>query len=147
MIGCDKTLLPDPIETLRASEELLKEGFIVLPYTSDDVVLARRLEELGCHAIMPAASPIGSGKAFSIRFIYNSSSSRRRSGHRRRRDRLADRRRLCDGTRCGRCLIELRCRPCERSGQDGARHATSCRSRALRIRSGTNREETVCGRE
>ncbi len=62
VIGCDKTLLPDPIETLRASEELLKEGFNVLPYTSDDVVLARRLEELGCHAIMPAASPIGSGQ-------------------------------------------------------------------------------------
>ncbi len=62
VIGCDKTLLPDPIETLRASEELLKEGFIVLPYTSDDVILARRLEELGCHAIMPAASPIGSGQ-------------------------------------------------------------------------------------
>lgn len=62
VIGCDKTLLPDPIETLRASEELLKDGFIVLPYTSDDVVLARRLEELGCHAIMPAASPIGSGQ-------------------------------------------------------------------------------------
>jgi len=62
VIGCDKTLLPDPIETLRASEELLKEGFVVLPYTSDDVVLARRLEELGCHAIMPAASPIGSGQ-------------------------------------------------------------------------------------
>ncbi|MDX1260780.1 thiazole synthase [Exiguobacterium sp. K1] len=62
VIGCDKTLLPDPIETLRASEELIKDGFIVLPYTSDDLLLARRLEELGCHAIMPAASPIGSGQ-------------------------------------------------------------------------------------
>jgi len=73
VIGCNKTLLPDPIETLRASEELLKEGFIVLPYTSDDVVLARRLEELGCHAIMPAASPIGSGQGIlnplHLRFI------------------------------------------------------------------------------
>ncbi|WP_312085869.1 thiazole synthase [Exiguobacterium sp.] len=73
VIGCDKTLLPDPIETLRASEELLKEGFIVLPYTSDDVVLARRLEELGCYAIMPAASPIGSGQGIlnplHLRFI------------------------------------------------------------------------------
>lgn len=73
VIGCDKTLLPDPIETLRASEELLKEGFSVLPYTSDDVVLARRLEELGCHAIMPAASPIGSGQGIlnplHLRFI------------------------------------------------------------------------------
>ena len=57
-----KSLLPDPIETLKASEMLLEEGFIVLPYTSDDVVLAKRLEELGVHAIMPGASPIGSGK-------------------------------------------------------------------------------------
>ncbi|MEH6891004.1 thiazole synthase [Bacillus sp. JJ864] len=61
VIGDDKTLLPDPVETLRASEMLLKEGFIVLPYTSDDVVLARKLQELGVHAIMPGASPIGSG--------------------------------------------------------------------------------------
>ncbi|HEO8422686.1 thiazole synthase [Niallia sp. FSL W8-0635] len=62
VIGCDKSLLPDPIETLKASEQLLEEGFIVLPYTSDDVVLAKRLEQLGVHAIMPGASPIGSGK-------------------------------------------------------------------------------------
>jgi thiazole synthase len=62
VIGCSKTLLPDPVETLKASEELVKEGFIVLPYTSDDVVLARRLEEAGVHAIMPGASPIGSGQ-------------------------------------------------------------------------------------
>ncbi|WP_018665081.1 thiazole synthase [Heyndrickxia acidiproducens] len=73
VIGCEKTLLPDAIETLKASEELIKEGFIVLPYTSDDVVLARRLEELGCHAIMPGASPIGSGQGIinpvNLRFI------------------------------------------------------------------------------
>lgn len=62
VIGCGKTLLPDPVETLRASEILLNEGFIVLPYTSDDVVLARKLQELGCHAVMPCASPIGSGQ-------------------------------------------------------------------------------------
>jgi thiazole synthase len=62
VIGCDKTLLPDPVETLKATEELLKEGFTVLPYTSDDVVLARKLEELGAHAVMPGASPIGSGQ-------------------------------------------------------------------------------------
>ncbi|EOR21013.1 MULTISPECIES: thiazole synthase [Niallia] len=62
VIGCDKSLLPDPVETLKASEQLLEEGFIVLPYTSDDVVLAKRLEQLGVHAIMPGASPIGSGK-------------------------------------------------------------------------------------
>lgn len=62
VIGCDKTLLPDPVETLKATEMLLEEGFIVLPYTSDDVVLAKRLQDLGCHAIMPGASPIGSGQ-------------------------------------------------------------------------------------
>lgn len=62
VIGCDRSLLPDPVETLKASETLLEEGFIVLPYTSDDVVLARKLEELGVHAIMPGASPIGSGQ-------------------------------------------------------------------------------------
>ncbi|SFE79708.1 thiazole synthase [Alteribacillus iranensis] len=61
VIGCDKTLLPDPVETLRASEQLLSEGFTVLTYTSDDVVLARKLQELGIHAIMPGAAPIGTG--------------------------------------------------------------------------------------
>jgi thiazole synthase len=62
VIGCPKTLLPDPVETLKATEELLKEGFIVLPYSSDDVILARKLQELGAHAVMPGASPIGSGQ-------------------------------------------------------------------------------------
>ncbi|MCL6796784.1 thiazole synthase [Bacillus altitudinis] len=62
VIGCSRSLLPDPVETLKASEMLLEEGFIVLPYMSDDVVLARKLEELGVHAIMPGASPIGSGQ-------------------------------------------------------------------------------------
>jgi thiazole synthase len=77
IIGDDRSLLPDPIETLRASEMLLEEGFIVLPYTSDDVVLARRLEELGVHAIMPGASPIGSGQGIinplNIKFIIEQS--------------------------------------------------------------------------
>lgn len=77
VIGDDRTLLPDPIETLKASEMLLAEGFIVLPYTSDDVVLARRLEELGVHAIMPGASPIGSGRGIinplNLRFIIEQS--------------------------------------------------------------------------
>lgn len=62
VIGDAATLLPDPFETLKASEMLLEEGFIVLPYISDDVLLAKRLQELGVHAIMPGASPIGSGQ-------------------------------------------------------------------------------------
>lgn len=62
VIGDQKTLLPDPIETMKACEMLLEEGFIVLPYISDDVILAKRLQELGVHAVMPGASPIGSGQ-------------------------------------------------------------------------------------
>src|SRR5699024_7114008 len=73
IIGCDRTLLPDPVETLKATEELVKEGYTVLPYTSDDVVLARKLEEVGAHAVMPGASPIGSGQGvinpLNLRFI------------------------------------------------------------------------------
>jgi len=59
--GDPRTLLPDPIETLRAVEQLAKEGFTVLPYTSDDPLLCRRLEDAGASAIMPGGSPIGSG--------------------------------------------------------------------------------------
>ena len=77
VIGDQRTLLPDPIETLKASEMLLAEGFIVLPYTSDDVMLAKRLEHLGVHAIMPGASPIGSGKGIinplNLKFIIEQS--------------------------------------------------------------------------
>ncbi len=77
VIGDERTLLPDPIETLKASEMLLEEGFIVLPYTSDDVVLAKHLENLGVHAIMPGASPIGSGKGIinplNLKFIIEQS--------------------------------------------------------------------------
>jgi thiazole synthase len=61
VIGDDRTLLPDPAELIEAAETLVDEGFTVLPYTSDDPVLARRLEEVGCAAVMPLGSPIGSG--------------------------------------------------------------------------------------
>ncbi|MGW6568317.1 thiazole synthase [Streptomyces sp. NPDC054975] len=61
VIADERTLLPDPIETLDAAETLVDDGFIVLPYTNDDPVLARKLEDVGCAAIMPLGSPIGSG--------------------------------------------------------------------------------------
>lgn len=61
VIGDDRTLLPDPVELLSAAEQLVDEGFVVLPYTTDDPVIARRLEQLGCAAVMPLGSPIGSG--------------------------------------------------------------------------------------
>jgi thiazole synthase len=61
VIGDDRTLLPDPAELLEAAETLVGDDFVVLPYTSDDPVLARRLEDVGCAAVMPLGSPIGSG--------------------------------------------------------------------------------------
>ncbi|MDK1475570.1 thiazole synthase [Streptomyces sp. 549] len=61
VIADERTLLPDPVETLDAAETLVDDGFTVLPYTSDDPVLARRLEDVGCAAVMPLGSPIGSG--------------------------------------------------------------------------------------
>ncbi len=69
VIGDDRTLLPDAVELVAAAEELIADGFTVLPYTTDDPVLARRLEELGCAAVMPLGSPIGSGAG--IRNPYN----------------------------------------------------------------------------
>jgi thiazole synthase len=61
VIADEHTLLPDPIELLDAAERLVADGFTVLPYTNDDPVLARRLEQVGCVAVMPLGSPIGSG--------------------------------------------------------------------------------------
>ncbi|MGC4803765.1 thiazole synthase [Micromonospora sp. DT233] len=61
VIGDERTLLPDGVELLRAAEELVADGFTVLPYTSDDPILARRLADVGCAAVMPAGAPIGSG--------------------------------------------------------------------------------------
>ncbi|PPI87632.1 thiazole synthase (plasmid) [Candidatus Pantoea edessiphila] len=60
-------LLPDPIETLKAAEKLVKEGFVVLPYCSADPVLCRRLVEVGCAAVMPLGSPIGSNQGLKTR--------------------------------------------------------------------------------
>lgn len=61
VVADDRTLLPDPIELLDAAEQLVDDGFVVLPYTTDDPILARRLEEAGCAAVMPLGSPIGTG--------------------------------------------------------------------------------------
>ena len=61
VIGDERTLLPDAVELLAAAEALVGDGFTVLPYTTDDPVLARRLEDVGCAAVMPLGSPIGSG--------------------------------------------------------------------------------------
>jgi thiazole synthase len=69
VIGDDRTLYPDATELLDAAETLVDEGFVVLPYTNDDPILARRLEDAGCAAVMPLGAPIGSGMG--IRNPYN----------------------------------------------------------------------------
>ncbi|HEU4976254.1 MAG TPA: thiazole synthase [Baekduia sp.] len=73
VIGDERTLLPDAVELVLAAEQLVDDGFVVLPYTTDDPVLARRLEDVGCAAVMPLGSPIGSGmginNAYNIRLI------------------------------------------------------------------------------
>jgi thiazole synthase len=69
VIGDEDTLLPDAPELLRAAEQLVDEGFVVLPYTTDDPILARRLQDVGCAAVMPLGAPIGSGMG--IRNPYN----------------------------------------------------------------------------
>jgi thiazole synthase len=69
VIGDDRTLFPDAVELVAGAESLVAEGFTVLPYTNDDPILARRLEDAGCAAVMPLGSPIGSGMG--IRNPYN----------------------------------------------------------------------------
>jgi thiazole synthase len=61
VLGDEKTLFPDVVQTLSAAEELIKDGFDVMVYTNDDPIMAKRLEEMGCVAVMPLAAPIGSG--------------------------------------------------------------------------------------
>ena len=78
VIGDERTLLPDAPELLAAAEELVDDGFTVLPYTSDDPVLAKRLEDAGCAAVMPLGSPIGSGmgiaNAYNLRLVVEQAS-------------------------------------------------------------------------
>ncbi|GGF94547.1 thiazole synthase [Rhodococcoides trifolii] len=61
VVADERTLLPDAIELVSAAEDLVDDGFVVLPYTTDDPILARRLEDVGCAAVMPLGSPIGTG--------------------------------------------------------------------------------------
>ena len=68
VLGDQKTLFPDVVQTLDAAEQLVADGFQVMVYTSDDPILAKRLEEIGCVAVMPLAAPIGSGLGIQNRY-------------------------------------------------------------------------------
>ncbi|MEJ2141643.1 MAG: thiazole synthase [Gammaproteobacteria bacterium] len=73
VLGDEKTLFPDVLQTLKAAEQLVKDDFKVMVYTSDDLLIAKELEDMGCVAVMPLAAPIGSGlgirNPYNIRFI------------------------------------------------------------------------------
>lgn len=120
VIGDDDTLLPDPLETYKACEILLEKGYIVCPYISDDVVLAKRLESLGVHAVMPLASPIGTGRGITnplnLRYIIEKCEV----------PVIVDLRywfsqRLCrsDGTWCRCDFAQFSCISCARSSENG----------------------------
>ncbi|WP_266170703.1 thiazole synthase [Dyella subtropica] len=68
VLGDQRTLFPDVVETLKAAETLVADGFDVMVYTSDDPILAKRLEDIGCVAVMPLAAPIGSGLGIQNRY-------------------------------------------------------------------------------
>ena len=121
VIGDEDTLLPDAPELLRAAEELVDEGFVVLPYTTDDPVLARRLVDVGCAAVMPLGSPIGSGMG--IRNPYNIAPDPRgrgRAGRARRRHRHGLRCGAGDGAGLRRGDGRVSDLPCGGSRDDGA---------------------------
>ena len=125
VLGEKKLLYPDMLETLRATEMLTKDGFQVMVYCSDDPILAKRLEDMGAAAIMPLASPIGSGHG---RPEHGQHPHDHRgcegARHRRCRHRHGVRRGGRDGTglRCG--DFQHRHRACQGSGEDGRRDET-----------------------
>ena len=119
-----RTLLPHPVQTLEATRVLVKEGFTVLVYTSDDPVLALEIESAGAHAVMPAGSPIGSGLGVlnrnSMEIILERAKG---TDHHRCRCWYRFRCRDRHGARCCWCLIEYRHSRGAGSGAHGARHA------------------------
>ena len=136
VLGDTKTLLPDPVATLEATEKLVADGFQVLVYTSDDAVVARRLKAAGATSVMPAGSPIGSGQgvlnpnAIRICLEYLKDGDpdypgdhRCRRGHGQRRDRG-------HGVGRRRRVVEHGHRPCQGSLPDGPGHAVGRRGRA-----------------
>ena len=120
VLGDQKTLFPNMAETLKAAETLVKDGFKVMVYCSDDPIAAKQLEEIGCVAVMPLASLIGSGMGilnpWNLQIIIDNAKV---PDHRRRRRRHRLRRGDRDGTRLRRRADEYRDRRREEPGADG----------------------------
>ena len=137
IIGDQKTLFPDVPATIEAARILVKEGFTVLPYITDDPVACKRLEEIGCAAVMPLAAPIGSG--LGIRNPVQHQDHHRAvegAGHRRCGRRYRVGRGGRDGTRMRRRADEHGDRGREGSDRDGARDETRHRGGRLAFLAG-----------
>ena len=145
-----RTLLPDPVATLEATQVLVAEGFHVLCYTSDDPIMARRLKAAGAASVMPAGSPIGSGQGVlnpnNIRIILEDlkhddpdypGHHRRRGGHRLRRGHR-------HGAGLRRRVAQHRNRRGEGPAPDGSRHEAGDRGGPTRRRVGPDRPQIVC---
>ena len=133
VIADEVTLLPDPIELLDAAERLVAAGFVVLPYTNDDPILARKLADVGCAAVMPLGAPIGSGLGIrnphNIELIVESAT---RAGGPRRRHRHGLGGRPGDGTRLRRGAARLGGHPGRAPRPDGPRDAARRAGRPAR---------------
>ena len=147
VIGDQQTLFPDVPATLEAAKILVKDGFKVLPYITDDPVACLRLAEIGCAAVMPLAAPIGSGMGirnpFNLRIILEQAKV---PGDRGRGRRHRVRRCRSDGTRMRRAVDKLGHRQREGPGGDGACDAACSRCRAHRLPGRPNRNEALCDR-
>ena len=144
VIGDEKTLFPDNEELLAATRELVADDFVVLPYTTDDPIVCRKLEDLGAAAVMPLAAPIGSGMGIrnpaNLRIIVEQANV---PGHRGRRGRHRKRRRPGDGAGRGRRADEHRRRRRPGSGADGARDEAGHRGRLARRQRRPHPEEAL----
>ncbi len=139
VLGDERTLYPDVVQTLVAAEKLVADGFDVMVYTSDDPILARRLEEIGCAAIMPLAAPIGSGLGIQNRYnLLRDRGEREGAGHRRRGCRHRIRCIHRDGAGLRWRADEHGHRRREGPGADGARDEARRRSRPRRLPRGTH---------
>ena len=144
-----KTLLPDPVGTLQACAELVKDGFKVLCYTSDDPVMAVKIKQAGASSVMPAGSPIGSGQGVlnpnAIRIILEllKEGDSDVSRHRGRRRRDGQRRHDRHGTGCRRRAPEHRHRPRQGPGAHGPRDAPRPASRTFVLPRRPDRQKTL----
>jgi Uncharacterized enzyme of thiazole biosynthesis len=147
VLGDTETLYPNVLETVRAAEQLVADGFQVMAYTNDDPIVARRLEEIGCVAVMPLGNPIGSGRGLANPFTHPRDQGAGQGADRRgRRYRHGLGCRPGHGTRC-RCRVgQYGDRRGEGPLPDGAGDARCRACRSRRLSRGTHAQARLCQR-